>query len=609
VTFGIMAICIAVTALVEPSLAFSSFGLVPQNPSLAGFFGHIFIHAGWGHLAGNLVLLLLAGPPIEDRWGRPLFATFYMSCGLFAGAFFMTTAPDSPLPLVGASGAIAGVLGACMIRHWKSKIRFFYFFFFIKGTFHAPVWAMLPLWFGSEILAARMVGDVGSTGGIAYWAHVGGFMWGAAITAAIARWKVEERFVQSAIEDKITVLSNPLLEKALEVHSSGDLPGAYKLLTQAAKESPNNPDTISALWEMACALGRPKEAVRAMYRIANTALREGDKKLAAQFWGDVIERVPKARAEPTWLVRLAPALLELDQRQQAAVALRHAVSKEQSTVSLGTVLRVLDLARGIDPHAGVHAARRALKSPDLQDSRREGIQQQLADFEVEAANQPAHFNWETGVDRSIAIDDDELLTTTPSPSSGYDKNAPDPFSSEIELDATGQLVSTPCSAGDKTPMPLADLLPEEVMQLSLERFMGVKVTSVKPIELLDHSISVMTSEGKATKLEYERISAIAAAAIPGKSSKPVLIVDLVLNWNDSNAEILHTVRLHSDTFDVRRLIPIARRPMDAFRALIAELLSRSSAVPLPDETGARGHPFRSYPDLETYQCEALSIKR
>ena len=99
VTFGFMAACVVVMALLNLSISVDLFGLVPQSPSFAGFFGHSFIHAGWGHMAGNLFLLFMAGPPIEDRWGRPLFAAFFVSCGLFAGAFFMTTAPDSPLPL------------------------------------------------------------------------------------------------------------------------------------------------------------------------------------------------------------------------------------------------------------------------------------------------------------------------------------------------------------------------------------------------------------------------------------------------------------------------------------------------------------------------------
>jgi hypothetical protein len=466
---------------------------------------------------------------------------------------------------------------------------------------------MLPLWFGAEILSARLAGDVGSSGGVAYWAHVGGFMWGAAIAAAIGHWRLEERFIHSAIEGKITVMSNPIVEEAMEARSTGNLQRAYALLAPAAKNSPNDPDIVTAFWETTCALRCAQEAVPAMYRIANSALRNGDKELAAQYWGEVAECLPEARAESTWLIRLVPALLDLDLRKQAALALRHAVSEEQSVVSLGTSLRVLDLARGVDVHAGISAARRVLASPDFHESKRERVEQQLATLEAEAAHQPSHLHQATGIDRSIAIDDDELMQETADESAVSDNNEPTQHSTGLELDASGKLVATDITNADGEPELLIGLTPEDMLLPPLARFMSVKAMEVKPIELLDHAISIMGSEGKTKKLEYNKISAIAVAAVPGKASKSVLIVDLVLNWNDSNAEILHTVRLRSDEFDVRNLVPMARRPMDAFRAFIAELLSRSAAVPLPDENSARGHPFQSYPDLDTYQRKALSV--
>jgi len=611
VTFGIMAICVGVMVGTDPSTTFTRFGLIPDDPSAKGLFAYSFIHAGWIHLVGNLFLLLLAGPPLEDRWGRPLFAAFFLSSSLFAGAFFMTTASGSPLPLVGASGATAGLLGACMIRHWKKKIRFLYFFFFIipprffKGTFHAPVWAMLPLWFGTELLSASLARDVGSTGGVAYWAHVGGFLWGAMIAAAIGRWRVEERFIHSAIEEKITVMSNPIVEEAMEARSRGDFDHAYRLLTQAAKETPDDPETITALWEVACALRLSTEAAPAMLRIASCALRDGEKELATQYWNEVAERAPEARAEPTWLVRLVPVLLELDQPKQAALALRHTVSEGQS-ISLGTSLRVLDLARGVDANAGIYAARTVLASPTFHESKRDRIRQLLAEFEEEAARQPSNLRQGAGIDRSISLDlSDDIPPPVPS-EPGDEQSLDSPFG--LELDATGALVTANAPKLKDNTEYFVGLPPEEVIPDSLGRFMSVKTSNAVPVELLDDSIVLAQPDGKSTKLNYQKIDAIAVGAVPGKSSKPVLVVDLVLNWNDTNAETLRTVRLQSDAFDVRRLVPIARRPTDAFRTLVAELLSRSSAVPLPDENGARGHPFHNYPDLEAYQREALAIE-
>ena len=88
------------------------------------------------------------------------------------------------IPLVGASGAIAGILGAFCVRLWKTDIRFAYFFMFgfrpFFGTFHAKAWLMLPLWFANEVFQAYLMKSLGVSDGVAYWAHVGGFMFGAA---------------------------------------------------------------------------------------------------------------------------------------------------------------------------------------------------------------------------------------------------------------------------------------------------------------------------------------------------------------------------------------------------------------------------------------------
>ena len=103
---------------------------------------------------------------------------------------------------------------------------------------------------------------------------------------------VEERFIHPAIEGKITTLSNSVVDAAMEASSNGDVKGAFEILTQATKESPDDSETIIAFWETACELRRPMEAVPAMYRLAKSALRKGEIELAAQYWGDVVERVP-----------------------------------------------------------------------------------------------------------------------------------------------------------------------------------------------------------------------------------------------------------------------------------------------------------------------------
>jgi len=96
--------------------------------------------------------------------------------------------------------------------------------------------------------------------------------------------------------------------------------------------------------------------------------------------------------------------------------------------------------------------------------------------------------------------------------------------------------------------------------------------------------------------------------VNGLSSKPVLVIDLIANWNDTEGGPLQLIRLRSDAFDVRTLVPGATRSVDAFRALLEQLLARTRAVPLPDLDGVRGQPFARYADLESYQREALLVE-
>ena len=206
-------------------------GLVPGDRSALGWITHMFMHAGFLHLLGNLLILYLAGPFIEDVWGRPLFLVFYLAAGLSAALLFLMVEPDSMVPLVGASGAIAGVMGAFTIRYWNTRIRFFYIFGIVfRGTFDAPAWMMLPLWF-AEQLAMAMVADTGG-GGVAYWAHVGGFVFGIGFAALMARNGIEKKYLERRIAEKTetAIVSNPEVEQALLAREAGDLSGAWNLL-------------------------------------------------------------------------------------------------------------------------------------------------------------------------------------------------------------------------------------------------------------------------------------------------------------------------------------------------------------------------------------------
>jgi len=182
------------------STPYFRWGLVPTQQRPVAWFTHMLMHVGLFHLFGNLFILYLAGPPLEDAWGHFPFAVFYVVAGLVAAFFFIAGYPEIDEPLIGASGAIAGVMGAFAVRFWKTRITFFYFFFFIKiytGTFAAPAWLVLGLWvlgqlaFASGWWAFVSMADMGN---VAFEAHIAGFIFGVAVAFLVRKLAIEERF-------------------------------------------------------------------------------------------------------------------------------------------------------------------------------------------------------------------------------------------------------------------------------------------------------------------------------------------------------------------------------------------------------------------------------
>ena len=141
----------------------------------------MFLHGGWMHFLGNCLFLWVFGNNIEESMGHLRFLAFYIICGLAASAAHILVAAASPVPTVGASGAISGVLGAYLILYPRVRIRMLFIFIIFFRVFRIPAWAVLLWWFALQVLSGlpelmRVRSDVSS--GVAVWAHVGGFLAG-----------------------------------------------------------------------------------------------------------------------------------------------------------------------------------------------------------------------------------------------------------------------------------------------------------------------------------------------------------------------------------------------------------------------------------------------
>jgi membrane associated rhomboid family serine protease len=141
----------------------------------------IFLHGGWGHLLGNMLYLWVFGNNIEDSMGPGRFLCFYLLCGLAAAGAHTFVDPASPIPTVGASGAISGVMGAYLVLYPRVRVNMLFIFIIIFRVIPIPAWLVLIWWFVIQVITglpqlSSVRTDV--SGGVAVWAHVGGFLTG-----------------------------------------------------------------------------------------------------------------------------------------------------------------------------------------------------------------------------------------------------------------------------------------------------------------------------------------------------------------------------------------------------------------------------------------------
>lgn len=158
----------------------------------------MFLHGSWGHILGNALFLWVFGNNIEDSMGAARFLAFYLLCGLAAIGTHVLIQPTSPVPTVGASGAISGVLGAYLILYPRVRVNMLFWFLFFIRVMPVPAWLVLIWWFGIQVLTglpglSPLRSDV--SGGVAVWAHVGGFVAGAALVKLFeSRARVAARY-------------------------------------------------------------------------------------------------------------------------------------------------------------------------------------------------------------------------------------------------------------------------------------------------------------------------------------------------------------------------------------------------------------------------------
>jgi membrane associated rhomboid family serine protease len=203
------------------------YAFVPSNPKPITYLTSTFLHADWWHVLGNMWFLWLAGFVLEDAWGRPLYLLVYLTAGAMACQFDAWASPGSIVHSVGASGAVAGLMGAFLVGFPRMRIRMMWLFdlgLFPYCRFWMRAYWLLPLWVFIEINSGMRPRD-----GIGHWAHVGGFLFGA-LAAVALRYSGLEHKVNRAIEQKVSWSPEAEIVQANDLMESGKLDEAVVVL-------------------------------------------------------------------------------------------------------------------------------------------------------------------------------------------------------------------------------------------------------------------------------------------------------------------------------------------------------------------------------------------
>ncbi|HME11690.1 MAG TPA: rhomboid family intramembrane serine protease [Candidatus Acidoferrum sp.] len=231
---------------VQKSSIIENYAFVPAHPRAIAFLTCMFLHAGWLHLIGNMWFLWLAGFILEDRWGRIIYPTFYILAGIAATLFHAMFYPTSWAPTLGASGAIAALMGAFLVRFPKLKIEMLWFMLLFRLRFKVEAYWLLPMWLLMEIFGGTLSGQAS---GVAHWAHVGGFIFGALGALVIARTGLEQK-ANAVIEDKIGWTADPAVVQGTELLEKGKLDEGISVLEKYVAAKPDAADGFALLRQL-----------------------------------------------------------------------------------------------------------------------------------------------------------------------------------------------------------------------------------------------------------------------------------------------------------------------------------------------------------------------
>ncbi len=532
------------------SLPARGVAVVPTQGFALSWWLHPALHGSPWQLIGNGLLLLLLGVYLERSLGRvglALLASLAALAG--AGAWVAATPAQASFGLASAAPLLAGLYTAFAIRFWPQRDEGFYLVAMVLGA----LWLALPPWLSATWFFAEvdpLVSDLPPAATSVYWGYLGAA--GAGALAVALAWLLGLDGARKTAGGS-AVTRDPRYKRAARAREAGRPREALELFAEQLAADPDAYEAALAMWELAVELGREVEAETALLRVIRIEHRRKLVAAAVDHWLVLTERhIPEAADLPL-LVHMALLLREQGYRDPAVAALRFALERSHSHESHVIASRIARAARGLDPGVVEEAAWRALGSVELEIGERQSLEQLIGEA------------IESGGGRGVGSR------------------------------ARGSVEAAAGTASAPRPAPIAI----ETRQRGMESVLAV------PLELLEDGLAIQTEGGAKKIVRYERIDGVAVAAVHGIAPKPVILVDLILNWKAPVHETLRLIRMRGDRFDPKTLFPGQTSAVEALRSFVTHVLERSGAVPLPDQQSALGRPFASFEELALYQRAVL----
>ena len=629
-------------------------GIDPAELSVQGFVAHWLFHASFVHWLVSTGLLLTFGPHLEEDWGKGVFVPVLVASLLVAAGAHAFLGPDER-PLVGASASIAAIVAAVLIRYGTGTLSVHVMTSPSQPpsfSFEIPALAAVGVWFLGEVLMTVTSSGTGPTRGVGPMVPICGALVGAGFAFLLQRG-------DAAPARKHELRGHPALAKAQAARESGRPHAALAALEPAVKNSPHDTELVRALCDAACEAGEANRATEALRKLITEQVRKGEASAAAAFWRAFGHQVPGVRLDPRSAIELAVALAASTEKALAARVLRDTLASSPR-LSPGIALKLCEVAATLHRETAIKAGRMALAAEGLDEAKRAKVEARLAQLEAEAPSGEPDLALEAPPEpvraaprpaaarkseRPMAEPDPERAPRRPldrtldidldpdfAPSRPKDLPPPPPVEA-FELSADGDKVTGGGTSGEFLSSPLPDTepmlvdpneregaaaagqipMPEPDAREELAVAVAADQTRFHELKCIEAVPTALDEDGLALKngphVNLARIDAIATGAIHGMAAKPVLLIDLLLNWSELGEGPLRAVRLRSDHFDPRTLFPDAKNGLDAFRLLIEQLLARTGGTPLPDSETCRGKPFKVYQELAKYERDVLQVER